>query len=187
MTKICTDCQSTKELQAFSSSFDKNQQKRYYRSRCKACTSKKNAERLRFRYENDASYRKSLKDYREKNKEKVRSWKQAEYERHSDSYIKRANKWRDANRAVVRQVKKRYKAKRSEWELNGSFTQKEWDNLVAEYEHRCLRCGRDDVELTQDHVIPLSRGGSNTIDNIQPLCSPCNSKKHTKTTDYRKI
>jgi 5-methylcytosine-specific restriction endonuclease McrA len=48
-----------------------------------------------------------------------------------------------------------------------------------------LCCGRPDVKLTQDHVVPLARGGSNLIDNIQPLCASCNSSKGTQTIDYR--
>jgi 5-methylcytosine-specific restriction endonuclease McrA len=40
-------------------------------------------------------------------------------------------------------------------------------------------------ELTVDHVIPLSVGGTNWLKNLQPLCSSCNSSKHTKHIDYR--
>jgi len=35
--------------------------------------------------------------------------------------------------------------------------------------------------IQTDHRIPLSRGGSNFIDNIVPACRPCNLRKHTLT------
>ena len=64
------------------------------------------------------------------------------------------------------------------------FTAREWAELVEACGGRCLRCGVLD-DLTVDHVIPLGRGGSNAIENIQPLCSECNSIKGCETTDYR--
>lgn len=69
----------------------------------------------------------------------------------------------------------------------GSYTSQEWRNLKAQYDHRCLRCGKQEPEiaLTVDHVIPISLGGQNTISNIQPLCEFCNKSKHAKTIDYR--
>jgi hypothetical protein len=60
---------------------------------------------------------------------------------------------------------------------NTRFTQAEWRALCAKYNHRCLCCGQK-KPLTPDHVTPLSRGGSNSIENIQPLCLECNMKKH---------
>jgi len=69
----------------------------------------------------------------------------------------------------------------------GIFTQKEFVALCLIWDNKCLCCGRDDVLLVADHIMPLKKGGGNTISNIQPLCKSCNSKKHLKTIDYRHI
>jgi 5-methylcytosine-specific restriction endonuclease McrA len=45
----------------------------------------------------------------------------------------------------------------------------------------CAYCFRSDRRLTVDHLTPLSRGGSHTIDNLVPACRPCNSSKGTRT------
>lgn len=42
--------------------------------------------------------------------------------------------------------------------------------------YRCRHCGGH-VDLCADHVIPESKGGPTTLDNLQTLCRPCNSKK----------
>jgi 5-methylcytosine-specific restriction endonuclease McrA len=68
---------------------------------------------------------------------------------------------------------------------DGFHTEVEWLALVEKHRHKCLSCKRDDVELTRDHVIPLSAGGTDYIENIQPLCRSCNSKKHVRIIDYR--
>ncbi len=40
--------------------------------------------------------------------------------------------------------------------------------------------GRVVVATEVDHIVPLAAGGSNTIDNLQPLCRSCHSKKTVK-------
>lgn len=44
----------------------------------------------------------------------------------------------------------------------------------------CLACGSQ-TEVTADHIIPISRGGSHGIGNLIPLCRPCNTSKHALT------
>lgn len=61
----------------------------------------------------------------------------------------------------------------------GSHSLQEWNNVKANYNNRCAFCGME-KKLTKDHIIPISKGGTNYISNIQPLCRNCNSKKHNK-------
>ena len=55
--------------------------------------------------------------------------------------------------------------------------------LFARDRYTCQYCGRPRAALrgreflTRDHVIPLSRGGENTWDNVLTACSPCNNRK----------
>jgi hypothetical protein len=44
---------------------------------------------------------------------------------------------------------------------------------------RCKKCGSI-RNLTLDHIIPVSKGGGDTIENLQVLCRSCNSKKNDK-------
>jgi 5-methylcytosine-specific restriction endonuclease McrA len=42
--------------------------------------------------------------------------------------------------------------------------------------HRCVICGANS-DLTADHIIPVSRGGTKDLDNLQTLCAACNYVK----------
>jgi len=56
--------------------------------------------------------------------------------------------------------------------------------------YKCVVCGRgkeDGVEIHADHKIPLDKGGTNTIDNGQTLCSEHNFlKKNYSQTEFGK-
>lgn len=67
------------------------------------------------------------------------------------------------------------------------YTPQQWSNLKRKYSYTCLCCRRrePEIKLTADHIVPLSKGGSNSIKNIQPLCVSCNATKGQKTIDYR--
>jgi 5-methylcytosine-specific restriction endonuclease McrA len=48
--------------------------------------------------------------------------------------------------------------------------------VFARDKHRCQYCGSA-RHLTVDHVVPRSRGGADTWDNLVTSCAPCNRKK----------
>ncbi len=125
------------------------------------------------------------KQYRQENKgyfkEKMKEFHEKNPTYHRDTM----RKWGRANPDKVQERdNRRHAAKKKS---GGRFTAAEWRNLKHRYNYTCLRCGRrePEIKLTVDHVVPLIKGGSNTIENIQPLCKPCNSAKHAQTTDYR--
>ena len=52
--------------------------------------------------------------------------------------------------------------------------------------HACLRCGCSVLmRLRADHVIPESKGGVASMDNLQTLCMSCNSWKGVQAIDFR--
>ena len=50
-------------------------------------------------------------------------------------------------------------------------------NILRRDGHRCQYCGRAEVPLTVDHVIPRARGGQDTWENLVAACVRCNNKK----------
>ena len=73
---------------------------------------------------------------------------------------------------VSRQVK-RAKQRAASYGYRGShFTASERLALLETCGGACMACGEKDP--TVDHIIPLSLGGTNVIENVQPLCSAFN-------------
>ena len=105
--------------------------------------------------------------YRKKNK---KDYTPAWRKRNPDKWHEQSRRSRSKRRAILRNVE------------SSSYNFK---HICNQYGNKCLCCGRADVKLTVDHVIPLSRGGADSVKNIQPLCHVCNAKKHTRKTDYR--
>lgn len=64
----------------------------------------------------------------------------------------------------------------------GSHTFEEWQVLKKRCNYTCQKCGRrePEIQLTEDHIIPISKKGTDYITNIQPLCKSCNCKKYNK-------
>lgn len=114
-------------------------------------------------------------------------WNERSRKRHEQNYSK--------ERERVKYTKQKEKgnklqnAKRRRARIlgaGGSHTIGEWEALKAQHNWTCPCCSKvePEVKLEADHVIPISKGGSDNIENIQPLCRRCNGKKHTKTIRY---
>ena len=62
-----------------------------------------------------------------------------------------------------------------------------WSRVKKIFMNTCPSCklSEPEVRLEIDHIRPLSRGGSDDLDNIQVLCGRCNMRKFTKDIDFR--
>ena len=121
-----------------------------------------------------------MQAYQRQHPEKAAAWNAANREKRAAWF----DRWRRNNlEASARHANLRRARKRN---ATGSYTLEEWRALCGFYEQTCLRCLRTDRPLTPDHIVPLAWGGSDDIDNIQPLCQPCNSAKGARSAeDYR--
>ena len=118
-----------------------------------------------------------VKENPDKNKDSKRSWRNSK-----EGKVYKEN-WDKENRDKLRASYHKYRARKAG--NGGSFTAEQFTFLCRFYKYKCLCCNKK-KPLEADHVIPVSKGGSSNISNIQPLCRSCNAKKSTKTTDYRK-
>lgn len=56
-------------------------------------------------------------------------------------------------------------------------------NILRRDRYTCQYCGRQGGELTVDHVLPRSRGGRSTWENLVAACRSCNLKKGDRTPE----
>lgn len=140
------------------------------------------------------------KEWRDRNLEEVRA-KSAAYARNrrsdpvfaeAERQVRNTDEYRNANRIRNNKYltnnpgkRKEYKHRRRALEMGaeGYFTAEEWYALCERHGNKCVCCGTI-KPLAADHIVPLSKDGTNYISNIQPLCKSCNSRKHKKIIRY---
>lgn len=125
-----------------------------------------------------------------KEAERKRRWEQNNQDKKAESNRRWAqanpdyqHRYQQANPDKVAANDNRRRTRKTQ--AGGSYTPAEWKDLCNHYGNRCLRCKRTGVKLTADHIKPVSKGGTSNIENIQPLCSKCNSGKKDRHIDYR--
>jgi 5-methylcytosine-specific restriction endonuclease McrA len=125
------------------------------------------------------------KERRQKDLDHYREIGRNSYERHAEERRKYALEY--YKRFPEKSVAASNRRRALKYASKITHTEAEWQNLKTFYNFKCLCCGKQEpeIKLTRDHVLPLTQGGSDSIDNVQPLCARCNSKKNNKHIDYR--
>jgi len=54
-------------------------------------------------------------------------------------------------------------------------------NILRRDSYKCAYCGRSDLPLTIDHIVPKAKGGIETWENLISACTICNNKKGDRT------
>ena len=126
--------------------------------------------------------REAMRRWRARNPElrraRNREYKRTAYERRGAEINALNASWLAAHPEVRRAKDQGYRARKRA--ADGSFTGTEWLALVESFGGRCAYCGALGA-LEADHRTPLSRGGSNRIENILPACRRCNGRKQNRT------
>nr|WP_218110336.1 RNA-guided endonuclease IscB [Oligoflexus tunisiensis] len=55
--------------------------------------------------------------------------------------------------------------------------------LLEKWQRACAYCGKKDLPLEVEHIVPSSRGGSNRVSNLTLACRPCNQKKASRSVE----
>jgi 5-methylcytosine-specific restriction endonuclease McrA len=164
--------------------FHKEDKKKYDAEKYQANPEPAKRRASRRRKLNPEEHKKKGAEWYQKNKGRLKAKASAYYEANKEKCIANMRAYSKAHPELdtVKHAKRRARETKS----GGEFTREEWLDLCEKHDYRCLRCGKR-KPLAADHVIPVSKGGTSNISNIQPLCKICNSIKHTKSTDYRRL
>ena len=143
--------------------------------------------------ENTEKEKKRVTLWMNENPERAKKYREISYHRNRDKILKLGKRWRNKNKEKMAELKSTWRKKNplKSQEYNNkrrvrggrSFTSDELEILISLYPF-CLKCGTD-KQLEVDHIVPLSKGGSNIITNLQMLCKSCNRSKWVDTEDYR--
>ena len=137
------------------------------------------------------------KRWRQDNKEKLKKYKTEYYQKNKVDINKRVAKWRAEHKELHRARARRFHEQNPESgkvsrhrrrariaKAGGRFTAEDIRNMYATQGAKCYYCSisiEDGYHI--DHMLPISRCGTNSPENLCLACAPCNFKKHTKTAE----
>lgn len=132
------------------------------------------------------------KKRREENYEVVRMREKESYILNRDKHLQNTHDYYMKNKDWFREYQRQWKASHKEEGRNTAqrrlarfkqlpitFSVEQWMECKAYFNNSCAYCG-ESLPLTQEHFIPLSKGGEYTHNNIIPACQFCNSSKRDR-------
>lgn len=148
-------------------------------------------------YNNHESRKARNKAIYQANKEEISISQREYYLANKDEILIRCAKYRPTVQGKTKEYLRSYRlnnpdriaslanaARTRKIDADGSHTAEEWNNLKTYFGHRCAYCLEPESNkrrLARDHIVPLSAGGSDYIENIAPCCKSCNSVKNARS------
>lgn len=133
------------------------------------------------------------KKYVEANKDSVNASKRRWESRNKEKFDAARRRWAQRNKARVRQNTRRYRRRNKLWAreccrrrqvvrkgAGGCHSILDWQLIMHLQDGCCAYCGEERT-LTRDHVVPITRGGTDDAENIVGACRSCNAKKNNRT------
>lgn len=193
--RACSTCKQSKPFSAFS----KDKSRKYGISyRCKEChteVNKKYYDRQKmavyannYYHRNKEEINKKARTKRANNPEQSREYKRKYYQKNKERVNELSRQWKQENPEVSKAAKRRRRARKAQNGFEPYTTQQ----VLEKYGTTCYLCGKA-IDLSAprwtaengwenglhlDHVVRISDGGSDTLENVRPTHGLCNLKKH---------
>lgn len=176
--KVCPPCRPIREKRMKAEHRARNRESniQYNREWRKANPTYHSEYNKRWRKANPVAYKAAYTRYREENLDTVRA-RFADWESKNPQHT---TDWARRNREAAREQVRRRRARLREVPTF-LVTARDIRRLVARHDYSCAYCRNvlgDSYHI--DHIVPVSRGGSNGIGNLAPACPTCNTSKFNR-------
>ena len=123
-----------------------------------------------------AARKRSRKLYRQSEKGKANHKRHSQTEKGKAGIRRASTRYCQSDYGRIKNKERQYIRRHND---SGPIDQRAWNEKMQTLGHVCQICQKklDSKSVTIDHIFPVSKGGTNRIDNLQPLCKPCNSRK----------
>lgn len=158
----CSKCNIEKPLEDF---YPHKRYKNNYCLECKECIKIRGAQ------------------YRKTHKKEIAKKDHEYYEIHKKEIVWKRRKYYQTPNGKLMDQRKKHKRRARKKNTKITLTANQWGKILINQNNRCNICNKKFTKkrfATMDHIIPLSLGGDLTFENIQALCSSCNSSKNNK-------
>lgn len=160
---------------------------------CDSCREGERQRKRTYAELNKDKIKATKKAYRERNKETLKDYA-AKYQQQNAEQIRiRKSNYQKANPELIVEISQRRRAKKLKAPNDGHTIQ----DVLSVYGSDCYLCG-EAIDLNaprstkkegwkrglhMEHVVPLSKGGTNLISNVRPSHALCNLLKHVDISD----
>lgn len=178
--KVCPRCKKEKSIAEFCKGYCKQCNKEYHQSRYILNRQKVLDRSKKYRIDNIEKCKKRSIDWQKNNPDKFRENQRKYRKSHLEQRRTYNNEWRNKNKEKAA-IHIHNRRARKLGNGGSSYTKDDVKQLIVFQKQKCAICEiliKSNYHI--DHIIPLSKGGSNAKENIQLLCPSCNLSKNAR-------
>ena len=169
---------------------DPEKRKQYQKQYHKNNKEKKSKYHKEYYKNNKVKWKDYVESWRKVNHEKMLKQGRKRYQNNREMNLEKIKNYFKTEEGRANHQRAKIKRKTIMGNIINTLTSQEWLDILEEYNYKCAYCGiefNENILPEKDHIIPISKGGNNTKENIVPSCRSCNAKKGDKILLERQV